>query len=97
LPFEFNRIVSPFKPPFHKEQTMKIFFLNNDGGGFADQIDVAEGTTLGQLFQQRMPGCDPHNYLIRVNRQPAVAEEPLAEGCRVSVTPTKIQGAATLA
>ncbi|MGD0140162.1 MAG: molybdopterin converting factor [Tepidisphaeraceae bacterium] len=76
---------------------MKIFFLNNDGGGFADQIEVAEGTTLGQLFQQRMPGCDPHNYLIRVNRQPAVAEEPLTEGCRVSVTPTKIQGAAALA
>jgi hypothetical protein len=79
---------------FHKEQTMKIFFLNNDGGGFADQIDVAEGTTLGQLFEQRMPGSDPHNYLIRVNRQPAVADEPLTEGSRVSVTPTKIQGAA---
>ena len=43
---------------------MKIFFLNNDGGGFADQIDVAEGTTLGQLFEQRMPGSDPRNYLI---------------------------------
>ena len=72
---------------------MKVFFLNNDGGGFADQIDVADGTTLGQLFEQRMPGCDPHDYLIRVNRQPAVAGEPLSEGCRVSVTPTKIQGA----
>ncbi|MGD0770252.1 MAG: molybdopterin converting factor [Tepidisphaeraceae bacterium] len=67
------------------------------GRGFADQIEVAEGTTLGQLFQQRMPGSDPHNYLIRVNPQPAVAEEPLAEGCRVSVKPTKIQGATALA
>ena len=66
---------------------MKIFFLNNDGGGFADQIDVAEGTTLGQLFQQRMPGCDPHNYLIRVNRQPVPADQVLQEGDRVSFTP----------
>jgi hypothetical protein len=73
---------------------MKIFFLNNDGGGFADQIDVADGTTVSQLFEQRMAGSDPHDYLIRVNRQPAVAGEPLTEGSRVSVTPTKIQGAA---
>jgi len=76
---------------------MKIFFLNNDGGGFADTIEVAEGTTLGKLFEQRMAGCDPHDYLIRVNRQPAVADEPLTEGARVSVTPTKIQGAVTFA
>jgi hypothetical protein len=47
---------------------MKVFFLNNDGGGFADQIDVAEGTTLGKLFAQRMPGRDAADYLIRLNR-----------------------------
>jgi hypothetical protein len=73
---------------------MKVFFLNNDGGGFADQIDVAEGTTLGKLFSQRMPGRNAADYLIRVNRQPAVADEMLTDGCRVSVTPVKIQGAA---
>ena len=72
---------------------MKVFFLNNDGGGFADQIDVAEGTTLGKLFSQRMPGRDAADYLIRLNRQPAVAEEILSDGCRVSVTPVKIHGA----
>ena len=72
---------------------MKVFFLNNDGGGFADQIDVAEGTTLGKLFSQCMPGRDAADYLIRLNRQPAVAEEILSDGCRVSVTPVKIQGA----
>ena len=72
---------------------MKIFFLNNDGGGFADQIDVAEGTTLGQLFAQRMGGRSPHDYLIRVNRQPAAADQVLQPGDRVSITPTKIEGA----
>jgi hypothetical protein len=72
---------------------MKVFFLNNDGGGFASQIEVAEGTTVGQLFAQRMGGCRPGDYLIRLNRQPALAEEPLQEGSRISVTPTKIQGA----
>ena len=72
---------------------MKCYYINNSGSGFADTIDVPEGTTLGQLFAQKMPGSDPKNYLIRVNRQPAGAEEVLTEGCRVSITPTKIEGA----
>ena len=54
---------------------MKVLYINNDGGGFADYVEVAEGTTVGQLFGQRMPGGRPHNYLIRVNRLPASAEQ----------------------
>lgn len=73
---------------------MKIFFINNDGGGFADHIEVAEDTTVGQLFGQRMPGGRPQNYLIRVNRLPASAEQVLLDQDRVSFTPTKIEGAA---
>jgi len=72
---------------------MRIFYLNNSGSGFADTIEVAEGTTLGQLFGAKMPGSDPHGYLIRLDRQPASPDEVLREGSRVSITPTKIQGA----
>ena len=72
---------------------MKIFYVNNHGGGFAAQIEVAEGTTLGQLFAQKMPGCSPADYMIRLNRQPAAEHEVLLDGCRVSITPTKIEGA----
>ena len=72
---------------------MRIFFINNGGAGFADSIEVPEGTTLGSLFAQKMPGSDPHSYLIRLNRAPAGAEESLTEGCRVSITPVKIEGA----
>jgi hypothetical protein len=72
---------------------MKVFFLNNSGGGFASEIEIPEGTTVAKLFEQRLPGSDPHDYLIRVNRQPAVASEVLTEGSRVSMTPTKIEGA----
>lgn len=72
---------------------MKIFYINNSGAGFADQIDVQDGTTLGQLFASKMPGCHPGDYLIRLNRQPAGSEEPLTDGCRVSITPVKIEGA----
>ena len=33
---------------------MQILFINNDGGGFADHIDVRDGQTVGQLFQERV-------------------------------------------
>lgn len=72
---------------------MKILFINNNGGGFADHIDVAAGSTVKQLFEQRIPGGEPANYLIRVNRLPASSDQVLQAGDRVSVTPVKIEGA----
>jgi sulfur carrier protein ThiS len=72
---------------------MQLFFINNDGGGFADTIDVADGTSIAQLFEQRVPHGKPADYLIRINRQPVAAEQILRDGDRVSVTPTKIEGA----
>jgi sulfur carrier protein ThiS len=75
---------------------MKILFINNDGGGFADYVEIPEGTTVAQLFEQRLPGRRAEDYLIRRNRQPAAADEVLHEGDRLSMTPTKIEGAASL-
>ena len=72
---------------------MKLFFINNDGGGFADTIDVPDGSTIGELFEKRIPHGKAADYLIRVNRQPVSVEQVLREGDRVSVTPTKIEGA----
>ncbi len=72
---------------------MRIYYINCSGAGFANEIEVPEGTTLGQLFGQKMPGNDPGDYTIRLNRGPAASEEPLTEGCRVSITPRKIEGA----
>jgi molybdopterin converting factor small subunit len=73
---------------------MKIFYINNDGGGFADNIDVQDGITVAQLFKQKLPDRMPEDFLIRVNRQPASRDQVLAEGDRVTFTPTKIEGAA---
>jgi hypothetical protein len=72
---------------------MKILLINNDGGGFADYVDVAEGTNVSHLFSQQMGSVKPANYLIRVNRQPVPPEQVLHEGDRVSITPIKIEGA----
>lgn len=73
---------------------MRVLFINNDGGGFADYIDVATGTTVEQLFQERIPHGKPQDFLIRVNRQPVSSGQQLVEGDRLTICPTKIQGAA---
>ena len=72
---------------------MRVLFVNNDGGGFADYIELSDGTTVEQLFTQRVSYGKPHDYLIRVNRQPVPPNQILQEGDRVSFTPTKIEGA----
>jgi len=72
---------------------MRIMFINNHGSGFADFIDIQDGLTVEQLFHQQMPSCKPEDFLIRVNRQPVTRDTRLVEGDRVSMTPTKIEGA----
>ena len=72
---------------------MKVLVINNDGGGFADYVEVDEGVTVSELFAKQVDSPNPESYLIRVNRQPAPADQMLQEGDRVSFTPTKIEGA----
>ena len=72
---------------------MQILWIANNGGGFAGKIEIADGTTVERLFADRMAGAKAEDYLIRVNRLPVTANQELRAGDRVSVTPTKIQGA----
>jgi hypothetical protein len=76
---------------------MKILYVNNDGAGFADHIEISEGTTVQQFFEQRVRSGKPDGYLIRVNRQASAADQVLQPGDRVSITPTKIEGAKRVA
>ena len=72
---------------------MKILWINNDGGGFADYVNVNEGTTVKSFFSEKLHDCNPEDYLIRVNRQPVASDYALQEGDRVTATPVKIEGA----
>jgi sulfur carrier protein ThiS len=56
-------------------------------------MDVKEGTTVPELFQQMVSSGKPDDFLIRVNRQPCSRDQVLREGDRVSITPVKIEGA----
>jgi sulfur carrier protein ThiS len=76
-----------------KDNGMKILFVNNDGGGFADHIEIPHGTTVQELFDRQMRQAKAENYFIRVNRKQVPRDQVLVEGDRVSMTPTKIEGA----
>lgn len=73
---------------------MRTLFINNLGGGFADFINIEEGTSIEKLFKQKMSSENTEDYLIRVNRQPVAKDYVLKENDRVTITPTKIEGAA---
>lgn len=76
---------------------MKILVINNNGGGFANYVEITEGTTVQELFRQHVENGRPADYLIRVNRLPVPADQVLVEGDRISFTPTKIEGGRTIA
>ena len=72
---------------------MRILFINNDGGGYADYVNVDENTTVEKFFKQKLPNENDADYLIRVNRQPTPRDYVLKDGDRITITPTKIDGA----
>ena len=72
---------------------MKVMFINNSGSGFADYIEVADGTTIEQFLDSHLPEYRPEDMLIRVNRLPVARDTVLQEGDRISATPTKLEGA----
>lgn len=73
---------------------MQVLYINNDGSGFADYVPVEPNTTVATFFAQKVASGGPSDYLIRVNRQPIAADYVLQDGDRISITPTKIEGAA---
>ena len=72
---------------------MRLLYVNNDGGGFADYVEVNPGMTVETFFNEKMPNRKPDDFLIRVNRQPVARDYALQEGDRITITPTKIEGA----
>lgn len=78
---------------YRKATTMQVLFINNDGGGFADYVEVDNDVTVEQFFQQQLPDRTAGDYLIRVNRQPVARDYVLQDGDRITMTPTKIEGA----
>jgi hypothetical protein len=73
---------------------MKINFVNNTGGGFRGEMEVAEGTTIEQFFHQQM-GEDKSfgDYGITINSLECNPSRTLRDGDTVSMVPGKYSGA----
>lgn len=72
--------------------TFKVLFINNNGGGYAREYDVAPGTTVDQFLADQVRD-DPSALQISVNRQAVTAAQILQSGDRITATPVKIAGA----
>ena len=54
---------------------------------------MEDGATVESFFQEQLPDRKAGDFLIRVNRQPIARDYVLQDGDRITMTPTKIEGA----
>jgi len=87
---------------------MRVLFVSHNGSGFADFIEVDEGTSIKEFVANMVPG-KARDYTIKVNRQIIGSEyflqendkefvdnievRILQENDRVSVSPKNVIGA----
>jgi hypothetical protein len=72
---------------------MRVLLINNGGAGYADYVEVAEGTSIQTLLQEKVSRYRADDLLIRVNRLPVPRDYILQPNDRVSATAVKIDGA----
>jgi len=72
---------------------ISVRYLNFNGGGFARTLELAEGTTLATFLAVQDDLGTPSDFTIRVNREVATADQVLADGDKITVSPTKVAGA----
>ena len=72
---------------------MKVFYVNNAGGGYAETLNVEDGMAISAFFRRQLPNADAKAYAVRVNRNPVESDYIIRDGDRVTITPAKISGA----
>jgi uncharacterized protein YneR len=73
---------------------MKVYFINNTGGGYSGEIEVEEGTTIEKFFTQQM-GEDKlaSDFAVTVNKLETSPSRVLQDGDTVTIVPGKYSGA----
>lgn len=71
---------------------INIKTLSNQGGGFAQETSVPQGTTVGEFIRDTYG--DPEQFNVRVNRGIVHSSYVLQEGDEVRALPTNMKGAA---
>ena len=65
---------------------MKILYVGNSGGGFAESKTVVDGMTIGQFAKENVCGSI-NNVCIRVNDKIVQESDTLSDGDVVTATP----------
>jgi molybdopterin converting factor small subunit len=74
-------------------ETLEVFVICSDQAGFSDRKVVTAGTTVLELFSEMTGSAPLDRYKVRVNRESVPKEYVLQQGDRVTITPSKIEGA----
>ena len=70
-------------------------YINNSGGGFHENAEVVEGTTIHSFLSVRHPGINFEHHQIRFTPQngiPSICtdKEVLMNGSRLTITPNQV-------
>ena len=73
----------------------RITLISNvsDGSGFDENTLVSDDATAGDAVHIATGTRDEEKWMVRVNGRQVSFSEPLNDGDRVIVTPTKVAGA----
>ena len=67
--------------------TVTIRYIDNQGGGYADDMTVRKGTTVAEVFAEKKgTGCNPESHNIQLNNAQCRGSDVLQDGDMVSVT-----------
>jgi sulfur carrier protein ThiS len=69
---------------------MKLLVINNGGVSTAEYVEVADGTTVENLFAQQVPHGKPKDYAIYLNRKPVAANTVMQDKDCLSFCPLHI-------
>lgn len=76
---------------------IEVTLVTNDGSGIPQTTNVREGTTVGDFLDLMFDGCvDDFTIQLRPSggaSREADLEDVLEDGCRVTLAPTKVDGA----
>lgn len=72
---------------------MRVLYLDQAGGGMADEVDLPESATIEDFMRAKKDGAAISDYTVTVNRVLATPNQRLNNGDIVSVTPKKYGGA----
>lgn len=76
---------------------IRVTLVTNDGNGMPQEHSVRNTTTVGDLLDLVFEG-DPDDFTIQVRpaggtSEPADLEKELCDGDRITLAPTKVEGA----